>query len=224
MDEYFLEKKSEFMANFKQFNSIMGELIGEKYGEKFANTVLKEISNEYESIYEKIPYIGGDSNLLTFDLESAAENLAAYLVLKREGKPLSEIGEISYKACEKIYNLHPEIAPKSSPEYIPYIKKAAEESLKRKYPDDWVYTFIEGDGESDYGLDFTECGIVKLFNKYNADEFVPYLCAMDIIMSDASNAGIHRSETLAEGGKKCDFRYKTDRETRIKSTVRDSIH
>lgn len=224
MEDYYLKKKSEFMANFIQFNQIMGDLIMERYGDEFTNTVIKEIRKEYESIYEQIPYIGGDLNLLTFNLESAAENLAVYMVLKRKGKSLFEIGELSYKACEKIYNLHPELAPKSSPEYIPFIKKAAKESLKRKYPEDWVYTFIEGDGESDYGLDFTECGIVKLFHKYHADEFVPYLCAMDIIMSDAADAGIQRTETIAEGGKKCDFRYKTGRKTRIKSTVKDSIH
>jgi len=147
MDEYYIQKKSEFMANFSMLNSVMGDLLVDKYGDEFANNVLKEINKEYESIYEQIPYIGGDSNLLTFNLESAAENLAVYLVLKRKGKPLSDIGELSYKACEKIFKLHPDLAPKSSPEYIPYIKKAAQESLKRKYPGDWVYTFIETDGE-----------------------------------------------------------------------------
>jgi hypothetical protein len=111
------------------------------------------------------------------------------------------------------------MAPNSSPDYIPFIKKAAQESLKRKYPGDWVYTFMEDDGESDYGLDFTECGIVKLFHKYQADEFVPYLCAMDIIMSDAANAGLHRTETIAEGGKRCNFRYKSGRDTKISNTV-----
>ena len=56
-------EKSEFMANFRQFNSIVGDLIGEKYGNEYANTVLDEISKEYETIYENIPYIGGDYNL-----------------------------------------------------------------------------------------------------------------------------------------------------------------
>ena len=221
MEEYYINKKSEFFANFKEFNQIMGDLIAERYGEKYQETISIEIRNEYKSIYEEIPYIGGDTNLLTFNLESAAENLAVYLVLKRKGKPLNEIGELTYKICERLYELHPELAPNSSPKYIPFIKKAAQESEKRKYSEDWVYTFIESDGESDYGLDFTECGIVKLFHKYNAAEFVPYLCAMDIIMSDAANAGIHRTETIAEGGKKCDFRYKSGRETHIDSTVRE---
>lgn len=221
MEEYYKNKKTEFLASFEEFIQIMSDLIRKNYGEKFANSIPNEIREEYESIYEKIPYIGGDANLLTFNLESAAENLAVYLVLKRNGKSLSEIGELAYKTCEEIYKKHPELAPKSSPEYIPYIKKAAQESEKKKYPGDWVYNYVESDGESDYGLDFTECGIVKLFHKYNADEFVPYLCAMDIIMSDAAKAGIQRTETIAESGNKCDFRYKYGRETRINSTVRD---
>ncbi|MGZ7135813.1 MAG: L-2-amino-thiazoline-4-carboxylic acid hydrolase, partial [Methanobacterium sp.] len=74
-------------------------------------------------------------------------------------------------------------------------------------------------GDFDYGLDFTECGIQKFFHKYDADEFTPYLCAMDIIMSDIANAGLHRTETLAEGGNKCNFRYKKGRETKVSNTV-----
>ncbi|MGZ7050168.1 MAG: L-2-amino-thiazoline-4-carboxylic acid hydrolase, partial [Methanobacterium sp.] len=103
--------------------------------------------------------------------------------------------------------------------YIPYIKMGADRSAERRFLEDWVYSFCEGNGDFDYGLDFTECGIQKFFHKYNADEFTPYLCAMDILMSDISNAGLHRTETLAEGGNKCNFRYKKGRETKVSNTV-----
>lgn len=38
-------------------------------------------------------------------------------------------------------------------------------------------------------------------------------------MSETANAGLHRTETLAECGNKCDFRYKKGRKTKVVNTV-----
>ncbi len=219
-NDYYRFKKSEFLARFYEFNKRIGKLISQKYGEKFADTAAGEIKQEYKSLYNEIPYIGGDKNSLTSDLVSGVQYLALYNVLKRHDMPLKEIGELAYKAEEELFSEHPELMPSmTDPNYLPYIKWAANESEKRKYPGDWVYLFIEGDEENDYGLDFIECGIHKFFHEHNADEFIPYLCAMDIIMSESGNSGLHRTDTLAEGGDKCNFRYKAGRETKVFSTV-----
>ena len=218
--DYYKSKKSENFAHFKDFCERIGLLIAKKYGEQFRNEVMGEIREEYESLYMEMPYIGGDENSLTSTLVGAAENLAFYLVLKRHGKALKEIGKIAYAAQEKEFNYHPELVPPmTNPEYTPYIKYVAKSSEEKKYPEDWVYEFIEGNDEFDFGTYFTECGIQKLYHKYDADEFTPYLCAMDILMSECGNLGLHRTETLAEGSKRCDFRYKFGRETNIFSTV-----
>jgi hypothetical protein len=93
-------------------------------------------------------------------------------------------------------------------------REQAAESQKRQYPGDWVFTFVEGDGkEFDYGLDFTECGICKLYHAQGADELTPYLCLMDDVVSKAFDRGLVRHKTLAEGADVCDFRYKAGRET-----------
>ncbi len=219
-NNYYILKRSEIFAQFDEFNEIIKKLINDKYGSNFSKIAFNEIKEEYESIYKEIPYIGGDNNPLTSDLVSAAMDLAVYIVLKKHNKPLDEIGEIAYKASVELFNIYPESADlPTNPKYIPYIKMGASKSEERIFPEDWVYLFVEGNEDFDFGLDFTECGIQKLLHKYNADEFTPYLCAMDIIMSDTANAGLYRTETLAEGGKRCDFRYKKGRKTEVKSTV-----
>ncbi|MGZ7096079.1 MAG: L-2-amino-thiazoline-4-carboxylic acid hydrolase [Methanobacterium sp.] len=219
-NSYYNKKRSEFFEQFNEFNGVIKELISQKYGSDFAESVENEIKQEFESIYDQIPYIGGDRNPLTSDLVSAVMDLAVYLVLKKHDKKLADIGEIAYNASEELLALYPEAADlATNPKYIPYIKMGADRSAERQYQEDWVYSFCEGNGDFDYGLDFTECGIQKFFHKYDADEFTPYLCAMDIIMSDIANAGLHRTETLAEGGNKCNFRYKKGRETKVSNTV-----
>jgi hypothetical protein len=86
------------------------------------------------------------------------------------------------------------------------------ESQKRQYPGDWVCTVVGGDGEAyDWGIDQVECGICKFFADRDAEEFVPYMCALDFIASDYFGWGLVRTTTLAEGGERCDFRFKRDR-------------
>lgn len=217
---YYEDKKSEFFSQFEEFCEHVGVLLVNKYGKKFKDEIMSEIQEEYESIYEKLPYIGGDENSLTSDLVGAAQCVAFYLVLKRHNQPLKEIGEIAYKAQEKVFKYHREAVPSmNNPEFFPYMKYAAEVSQKKRFSGDWVYEFIDGNDEFDLGMDFTECGIQKLCHRYGADEFTPYLCAMDILMSECGDLGLHRTQTLVEGGNKCDFRYKVGRETKIVSTV-----
>ena len=38
-------------------------------------------------------------------------------------------------------------------------------------------------------------------------------------MSETANTGLERTETLAEGGKICNFRYKVGRKTKVVNTV-----
>jgi hypothetical protein len=48
---------------------------------------------------------------------------------------------------------------------------------------------------------------------------MPYICAMDIVMSKYGDLGLHRTRTLADGCGVCDFRYKAGRDTRVASEV-----
>jgi hypothetical protein len=94
------------------------------------------------------------------------------------------------------------------------LKSQATESQKRLYPDDWVWRFVEGNGrEFDYGIDVTECGAFKFFHTQGADELLPYMCRLDFAISEAMGMGLARTMTLAEGGEKCDYRFKRGRKT-----------
>jgi hypothetical protein len=217
-DNYYVSKRSEFFAQFEDFVQRIVGLMNHKYGEN-DEIIVKEIKEEYSRLYKEIPFIGGDSNPLTFNLVSAVGHLAVYKVLKRHGKPLNQIGELSYGAEEELFGNNPQlIPPMTHPKYVYYMKMAAKKSEEKKYPGDWVYKFIEGK-DFDYGLDFIECGIHKFFNEHDASEFTPYLCAMDRIISENGNLGLHRTETLAEGSDRCNFRYKGGRKTQILNTV-----
>lgn len=59
-----------------------------------------------------------------------------------------------------------------------------------------------------YGVDIIECGICKLFNKHNSQKYASILCEVDEVTSNLAGLQLIRSGTIANGAKKCDFRYK----------------
>lgn len=59
-----------------------------------------------------------------------------------------------------------------------------------------------------YGIDIIECGICKLFQKHNFSKYASILCEVDEITSELAGLKLIRTGTIANGAKKCDFRFK----------------
>jgi hypothetical protein len=196
-------------------NKHVRKVLVSRYGDDLSNTILKETRQEYETLIPELPYVGGKKNIFTIYLIQSAWALALYRVLKIHGKTVEETGKIIYEALEAQL--------RSYPKFLRYLlgkwmfakyrlNRQAAESQKRHYPEDWVWSFIKGDGkEFDFGMDFTECAICKFFHIQGADEFTPFLCLSDFPISKAFGIGLVRTSTLAEGAEKCDFRYKRGR-------------
>ena len=165
-------------------------------------------------ILPEIPYIGGKKNGLTFNLVGSAFILALIRFLEGLDFTSREIGKICYKISEHYYN--------SSPKILKYltrrlmnskyaIKKAKKKSAilqLKKYPENWVSEFIEGDGiDFDLGINYTECGICKFYQKQRAEKYLPYLCLLDYATFRAFGIGMKRTKTLGNGSDMCNFRF-----------------
>ena len=59
-----------------------------------------------------------------------------------------------------------------------------------------------------YGVDILECGICKLFKKHHFEKYAPILCEVDEVTSSLAGLELIRTGTIANGAKKCDFRFK----------------
>lgn len=212
--DYYISKKTELLKDFKELTVQIRDDLAALYGDEFADDAVLEMNEEFEKFIPEIPYIGGDENILTTNLLSCARYLIIYRVLKRKGKDLKEIGELCYNLEDELFKNRPDVIPQiCHPKAIKYFEYAA--PISGKYPEDFKYRYVEGE-DFDLGLDFTECALLKLFKKHGAEEFMPYICAMDIPISKYGNLGLHRTKTLAEGFDVCDFRYKVGRKTRVK--------
>lgn len=81
----------------------------------------------------------------------------------------------------------------------------------------WVLRFVEGEaGRFDYGVDYQRCAIRDMAVANGAADFAPYICLADVSGSETFGWGLERTETIAQGGPRCDFRFQRGGETRVR--------
>lgn len=91
------------------------------------------------------------------------------------------------------------------------VKSLQKKAGKLGHPDGFLANIITDKAETygfGYGIDIIECGICKLFNKHNAQKYASILCEVDEVTSNLAGLQMIRNGTIANGAKKCDFRYK----------------
>jgi len=141
--------------------------------------------------------------------------LAMYQSLKARGKSVEEVAGLIYQGTSKFYNSFPfrlllrwQGRQLFSQKRLDQRRRDAAISHERRYAEDWVFESVAGDGQSfQFGVDYTECGIVKYLTRQGAPELAPYLCWLDYPMCAAMQVKLVRTETIAQGGERCNFRF-----------------
>lgn len=220
LKDYYVKRKSKLMKNFSKYIRIATELLKRKFNEAKINEIYNQMEFEFEQLIPEIPYIGGTKNPLTAILLGGVYSIAMFRVLEKEGLKLRDIGEFHYEFND-IYNTirkkklkkigkHPTQYPFEST-YVELSKKLCETSKLRNYPDDWVGDYVEGDGKNfEWGFNFYECGVQKLFKKLGAEKYLIFACLADYSEANIFGFGFSRTQTLGFGAPFCDHRYIKD--------------
>jgi hypothetical protein len=217
---YYTARQLELAQAFDEEAQRWRPFIVSQFGGDWAAVVLRQARAEFETLLPQIPYIGGDQNHLTNSLIESVRDLALYKAMKRNGKTAADTGKILYDAIlSRAHETAMSIAISQTltpAELMERRKRRAERSQARRYPEDYVYEFVAGDGESfDYGYVFIECAAQKFYHAQNADEFTPFYCFLDYPSSKIWGQGLTRTMTLAEGHAQCDPRFKKGRKTEL---------
>lgn len=167
----------------------------------------KSLLSEYKAIINRASSIGDKNRLITSYL------LAAYYIAMNRSSGLSP--EENYAVLEtglkssRIFKL----LCGSGNTYFSEKKMESRRqwdsaSHKRRYKNDWVVSFIEGNGDFVFGFDYHECGVCKLCRDEGCFELAEYMCRLDFLMVELMGIRLERTKTLADGGDLCDFRFK----------------
>lgn len=184
------------------------------FNESDFDIIKEEVKQEFEKIVPKIPYIGGKKNGLTFNLKGSVLCLAFIKVLEERSFKSRDIGKLLYKIMESYYRslstllkwffrklMFSKLAKRKG-------RKKSLELQKRQYAENWVSEFIDGEGEEyDFGVNYTECGISKLYEKLGVIKYTPYLCLLDYASFGSCGIRMERTQTIGNGANCCDFRF-----------------
>lgn len=215
IETYYTSQQEKLLRDFDRNVKVIRAVLVTRYGDELAEQLIYETRQEYQQLIRQLPFIGGKQYPLTWNLVSSAWFLAVYRVLKARGKTVSEIGALCYEIMETWMKRYPAFLMRLmgwwrfTRWYWNQLEQRARLSQERRYPEDFVYAAIKGDGKTfDFGVDYTECALCKFYHAQDADEFTPYLCPLDIPMTKALGIKLTRTMTLAEGAPRCDFRFK----------------
>ncbi|HLO13279.1 MAG TPA: L-2-amino-thiazoline-4-carboxylic acid hydrolase [Anaerolineales bacterium] len=215
LENWYLRNKPRIMREIKFAIPRYKKFLVQAYGMGVAKIVVQETLQRFEDLLPDLPYIGGDENILTENLYLSAAMLAMYQSLKARGKSVEEVAGLIYQGTSKFYTSFPfrllllwQGRQLFSQKRLDQRRHDAAISQARRYPEDWVFEIVEGDGQSfQFGVDYTECGIVKYLTRQGAPELAPYLCWLDYPMCAAMRVKLFRTETIAQGCEKCNFRF-----------------
>ena len=221
---YYVSRKGKLLKNFDNIADLVIESVVSRYGDELAEAIRKEARQEFEEIIPRIPRVNGAPALNLF-LRITAMETAVYKAMKNRGKTPFEAWEI----CHEALVLRTEKTPKilrflaKYCMFTNFVKKTAQKVAQKSQREpfgDFAFNYVEGDGQKfDWGVDYTGCSNYEFVKQQGVKEFAPYVCLSDIALSAAMGWGLIRTETLADGCDRCDFRFKKGGETRISSTI-----
>jgi len=213
--DYYTKRQRKLLKNHRRMMLLGKPLMQARYGQQLAETAVTESIPEFEQLILHISYIGGSANSMTDTLVEMTSLLALYRVLKREGKPVAEIGDLFYEIAQAQVNRFPKILRHLIGRFylsrwnFRRLQKKAAVSQKRQYPGDFVIELVPSqDSQSLQGINYLECGIVKFFAQQEAAELTPHMCRIDFLLFPAMGIQLSRTGTIAQGCTHCDFRFK----------------
>lgn len=224
-NSYYISRKAKLLKDFDKTVDCVKEIFTSRYGEQFANTILKESREEFETLIPQLPYVRGFMPALRFFVVVSAWELALYKAMKEHGKSPAETWQLCHEALKFRLQKVPKFVRRVLWFYLfsdfvmKRARKIAEKTQKSPFGR-WKFRFVEGDGKNfDWGVDYTGCTIYEFMKDQGAEEFAPYVCMSDIALSDVLGWGLIRTQTLADGSDRCDFRFRKGAKTQVSSPI-----
>jgi hypothetical protein len=202
----------------RQFDSgatALRDLLVDRFGEEGLDAAIAEARAEYDAVIDRLPWIGGSANPRSFSLYGSAFWLALWRVLEPRGLTLDEAPELFCEMFRTYWSRYPRVLRRlygrmrMGPANQKKVRRLAIASQARTNLKDYVSRFVPGEpGQFDYGIDFVECGIIKFLCAEGAEELAPVLCELDWPHAELLGIELIRTTTLAQGGERCDFRFR----------------
>ncbi len=185
---------AKFQKTYNNFVSRNKDVIETEV--KSSEEAQKIIDEGYANI-EKVQLIDiGKRNLMSFIMNLNVTFIAFYKALKANGYPIRTSVRLLYKLSDRMFERIPKFIRKiigfttTTKFWINKLKKFGDETQKREYKDNYVWTCRDTCPQKGYVLDINECAVRKFQAVNDIPELIPYCSFFDYIQAAATGLGI----------------------------------
>ncbi len=201
---------------FWLFSYPMKKFLAEKYGIQYAKEIIKKSKPIYRGLVERADDIG-DDNPMAYNELFALVFVAPYLASDKKIPP-EEVQEMMrrslyfvrwYFGLTDLNTDRGKAANKKS--IVKYVKWYTPEK-EVLYPTSFKVDFVGQPHEGACYYRITRCPICAYCKKLGVEELMPLFCELDNVMITFQHGVLHRQQTIASGGKYCDYYITGDKE------------
>ncbi len=190
-----------------------------KYYPCQAQKIICKTEAHYAIIAEDVLFVQSSKNPIDKRLIFCAYFLALIQTLDEMGETFESIRQICLEITTNYVqpkNIFEKWLKRAIPKLVntilgqALVKQFHKKISQNTNPDGFIAHIITDKEQTfglGYGVDIIECGICKLFNRHHYSKFATILCEVDEITSQLAGLKLIRSGTIANGAKKCDFRF-----------------
>ncbi|MBF0548306.1 MAG: L-2-amino-thiazoline-4-carboxylic acid hydrolase [Candidatus Riflebacteria bacterium] len=203
-------KSQEFVKSnyFNQAKPRLTRLAGKLFSD--VSTILKDTETIFDGMLPNLAYVEMPTHPLAPALFVCSVNLSLYLALKKYGINPHLFGStMLFGLAAAPVNKPNESDQERQESLAKFISEAKNSQIENSEKGRDVFEIVAGDNaEFEWGYNIKSCAICYVAQKYNAMDLVPYMCAVDDVMSDKFLQGLRRTGSIAVGASQCDFRFK----------------
>jgi len=198
----------------------------ERYGAERAGFLMEDARAALARLAPRVPWIRGPRGVVfNAFLGITAQELAAFHAFRDRGHPPEE----AWSWCHRVLDVRLRRVPAWRRRAVAWLMGSAliRRVVARRARGGATHRiggfevrYLAGDGEGfDYGVDYLRCANRDFVVANDGAAFAPFVCLSDLTLSDMFGWGLTRTETLADGCVRCDFRFRSGGPTRISSSL-----
>lgn len=212
--------------DFERSLAAVGPALLERYGAERAGLLMEDARAALARLAPRVPWIRGPRGVVfNVFLGITAQELAAFHALRERGAPPEE----AWSWCHRVLDVRLGRVPVWRRRVVAWLMGSAliRRVVARRARGGGTHRiggfevrYLAGDGEGfDYGVDYVRCANRDFVVANDGAAFAPFVCLSDLTLSRLFGWGLMRTETLADGCVRCDFRFRSGGLTRIRSSL-----
>jgi hypothetical protein len=194
-------ERLDLLARFDRHADHLREVIARFADAGDVDALAAEAREAFAALEPEVPYADRPDHVMFGAAFGVYRFLAMWQAARSRGYDVHAVGRA-------ICGTPVPARPLASGPALAKLRADAEASGRKAAANEFVFEFVEGDGETDWGMNVTSCAVCHAYGRHDAMDLVPYLCAIDDVDSTAGDHGLRRTGTIALGAQRCDFRFK----------------